>query len=239
MATINGQGNVIARCPNCDGALATFEWKSSTHAYGALEKDTAHQGWSHATVSYRLFRCGGCGRGSLGVVVFGGTHAYPGTFRELVRFTPETIESLKLPKNVPEGIRHEFREAEQCLASACNRAAAGMFRSVLDKTLRASGYKLKNGTSLEQQIDMAAKDGVITEARRKKAHEDIRVLGNDVLHDEWHEIKLEDVELAQHYAQRILEDLYDDRGSVLILLKNAGRAPDEDKITIENEGEVK
>ena len=104
-----------------------------------------------------------------------------------------------------------------------------MFRSVLDKTLRANGYKEKRGTNLEQQIDMAAADGVITEARKKRAHEEVRVLGNDVLHDEWHEIPAQDVEAARHYMQRILEDLYDDRESVLGLLRAAKRVADEDK----------
>jgi hypothetical protein len=104
-----------------------------------------------------------------------------------------------------------------------------LFRSVLDKTLRANGYKIKNGTTLEQQIDMAADDGVITQARRQRAHDEIRVLGNDVLHDEWREIPLADVEAARHYAQRILEDFYDDRQSVLSQLRRAGRVADEDR----------
>jgi hypothetical protein len=104
-----------------------------------------------------------------------------------------------------------------------------MFRSVLDKTLRANGYKVRNGTTLEQQIDMAGDDGVITAARKRRAHEEIRVLGNDVLHDEWHEIAIEDVEAARHYSQRVLEDFYDDRESVLKLLREVGRVPDEDK----------
>jgi hypothetical protein len=51
-----------------------------------------------------------------------------------------------------------------------------MFRSVLDKTLRANGYKEKQGTRLEQEIDAAAADGVITPARQKRAHVEIRVL---------------------------------------------------------------
>lgn len=84
---------------------------------------------------------------------------------------------------------------------------------------------------MEQQIDAAAADGVITQARKRRAHDEIRVLGNDVLHDEWQEIALDDVEAARHYAQRILEDFYDDRESVLKLLRTAGRVPDEDKQT--------
>jgi len=154
---------------------------------------------------------------------------YPGAYRELFDFYPETKDRLPLPQSVPVGIVREFREGETCLDSNAIRAAAGMFRSVLDKTLRANGYKLKGGTTLEQQIDMASDDGVITQARRRRAHEEIRVLGNDVLHDEWHEIAIEDVQAARHYAQRVLEDFYDDRESVLKQLRDAGKIPDEDK----------
>ena len=114
------------------------------------------------------------------------------------------------------------------MAHHCIRAAAGMFRSVLDKTMRANGYK-DGKLNLRDQIEAAAKDGLITEARRRKAHDEIRVLGNDVLHDEWREIPLEDVQAAQHYAQRILEDFYDDREGVLKLLRAAKRVPEEDK----------
>lgn len=96
----------------------------------------------------------------------------------------------------------------------------------MEKTLRANGYT--KGT-LATRINQAANDGVLTESRRRRAHNEIRVLGNDVLHDEWHEIPIEDVEAARHYAQRILEDFYDDRESVLQLLRDADKIPDEDK----------
>lgn len=132
---------------------------------------------------------------------------------------------MKLPADVPDGIRREFEEAEKCLANQCHRAAAGLFRSVLDKVMRENGYKLKKGTPLEQQIDLAAEDGVIAESRRKRAHEEIRVLGNDVLHDEWQEIPEEDVQLSRHYCQRILEDFYDDRPTVEAQLTAKKRLP--------------
>jgi hypothetical protein len=61
------------------------------------------------------------------------------------------------------------------------------------------------------------------------AHEDVRVLGNDVLHDEWHKIPKEDVEAAHHYTQRILEDFYDDRTAVLEILRAKSRVPEEDR----------
>ncbi|KUY80859.1 hypothetical protein WS46_18635 [Burkholderia sp. RF4-BP95] len=55
------------------------------------------------------------------------------------------------------------------------------------------------------------------------------MLGNDVLHDEWEPIGADDVAAARQYAQRILEDFYDDRESVLKLLRAKGRVADEDR----------
>lgn len=222
MATINHHGNVTARCPGCNGALSTFEWRSNMSGEHGVIQTTQN-------AQYRLFRCAGCGRGGLGAVTFNPSSSFPGINPRLEQFVPDVTERLPLPPTTPQGIQHEFREGEQCLDSGCFRAAAGMFRSVLDKTLRASGYKLKRGTRLEQQIDLAAGDGVITAARQRRAHEEIRVLGNDVLHDEWHAIPQEDVELARHYAHRILEDFYDDRTTTLQILRAAGRVPDEDR----------
>jgi hypothetical protein len=49
------------------------------------------------------------------------------------------------------------------------------------------------------------------------------VLGNDVLHDEWRAVTEDEFEQAHHYAQRILEDFYDDRTSVEALLISKGR----------------
>jgi len=99
-------------------------------------------------VDYRLFRCAGCGGGALGVVEYYGHH-----YRvklELRSFCPEVKERLALPKSVPDGVVKEFREGELCLEAGCFRATARMFRSVLDKTLRANGYKDKRGsTTLE------------------------------------------------------------------------------------------
>lgn len=227
MAEINDQGSIRARCPGCNGALSTFEWRDHGSQFGSITLKHRRQNWGDVTLDYRLFRCAGCGRGGLGAIAYPGQ--YPGEYRHLYSFHPEVRDRLPLPKSVPKGIISEFREGEQCLDTESIRAAAGMFRSVLDKTLRANGYKEKNGTTLEQQIDAATKDGVITEARRRRAHDEIRVLGNDVLHDEWHAVPVEDVVAARHYAQRILEDFYDDRDSVLKQLRAAGRVPDEDK----------
>lgn len=230
MAELNAkEGTIIARCAGCDGAKSTFEWIYKNQELGSVTDTTDDQYWHNCYISYRLFRCAGCGVGGIGAVMYGGSSQYPGSYNRLLWFFPEAKQRLPLPKGTPKGITAEFKEAEKCLENNCFRAAAGLFRSVLEKTMRANGYKTSQEKNLVQQIDAAAKDGVITQARKRRAHDEIRVLGNDVLHDEWHEVKEEDVEAARHYCQRIIEDFYDDRESVLVLLRAAERVPDEDR----------
>jgi hypothetical protein len=231
MATLNDLGNLTARCPGCGGALTRFEYRADGNELGAVRYKASRRsgfGYSYHELQYRLFRCVGCGMGGLGVVQMkrlGGN--YPSDIDELRDFEYEAPAPLDLPHAVPAGIAREFREAERCLANGTRRAAAAMFRSALDKTLRANGYKTKR-ERLWEQIDEAAADGVITATRQKRAHEDIRVLGNDVLHDDWQPVSAEDVEAAHHYTQRILEDFYDDREEVLKTLRDKGRVPAED-----------
>ena len=207
-------------------------WKDGNTQFGVVTRKVPHLTESHGTTpfEFRLFRCAGCGMGALGRIrLMGRNNGFPADIWELVSFTPEAKERLSLPKAVPQGLVNEFREAEQCLEAACYRAAAALFRSVLDKTMRANGYHEKPLRNLAMQIDAAATDGVVTPARQRRAHEEVRVLGNDILHDEWRKIGEADVQLAHHYTQRVLEDFYDDRDSVLKQLRAASRVPDEDK----------
>lgn len=219
------EGSIVSHCPGCRGGKSTFEWKVNGNEIGSFERREK----DHSIISFRLFKCAGCGMGAYGIVRMLGDGNYPGSYNSLIRFFPETNQRLSIPSAVPKGIATEFREAETCLENKCIRAAAGLIRSVLDKTLRANGYKTKLESNLYKQIEAAAEDGVITQARKRRAHDEIRVLGNDVLHDDWHEIPEKDVEAARHYCQRILEDFYDDRESVLTLLREAGRVPEEDR----------
>lgn len=80
--------------------------------------------------------------------------------------------------------------------------------------------------NLQNKIDKATEEGVLTEALRSRAHDEIRVLGNDVLHDNWKTIPDEDVEAAHHYTQRILEAFYDHRQSVEKILVAKKRIAD-------------
>ena len=200
---------VRANCPDCDGALTTFE-----RSYGGRDLGHIVVNYSHhygpriySRVLYLLLRCAGCGRGGLAKIHDDGSEQQTA----LEWFFPNSLGLAVLPDGVPGEISADFREAEICASFGARRGASALIRSALEKALKANGYVKR---SLEANIDDAAGDGVITAARKQKAHDDVRVLGNDVLHDEWREVTDEEVELAIHYTQRVLEDLYDDRNSV-------------------------
>lgn len=230
MAKLNKQtGSIVARCPGCSGGKSAFVWRNlKGEEFGAItstSRDNRFKGVCN--VDFRLFRCTSCNEGAYGVILYDKNHYYPGSENSLVNFYPESKQRLDIPPNTPPGIAEEFREAEKCFDDNYFRAAASLFRSVLDKTMKANGYKTCRRINLYQQIEAAAKDGIITQARKKRAHDDIRVLGNDVLHEEWKRIPEEDVRACRHYCQRILEDLYVDREVVLELLKEAKREPED------------
>jgi hypothetical protein len=211
-------GNGRARCPDCNGAITTFEYKVGGSELGSLVRNWPHyfKGGEFTRIIYHMMRCAGCGRA--------GTAAIHADDRYLDgapgEFWPLTINMLDVPSGVPGEILAEFREAELCAPVGAWRAASSMLRSTLEKTLLANGY---SKGKLQEKINGAQADGTITAARSKRAHENIRVLGNDVLHDDWRQVTAEEFEEAHHYAQRILEDFYDDRPSVEALLIEKGR----------------
>jgi len=217
MDAVYKNGNVTAICPDC-GVPTTFEFRRGSGEFGSIVVDHRHQfnGQQFSRILYKLLQCAGCYRGGLAKIHDNG-RVLEGTLEE---FIPSAVEHARIPANVPDGIVSEYRESELCASFGAWRAASALIRSTLEKTLRANGYV--NG-SLAARIDEAANDGVITEARRKRAHEDIRVLGNDVLHDEWREVLSDEVRAAHLYSQRILEDFYDDRASVEAILVAKGR----------------
>lgn len=210
---------VRASCPGCADSRSTFVPKEGGSEFGSVigrPTGPAPSGRSYSRAIYWLMKCGGCGRGALATIyceneVRGG---------ELADFFPYAREKARLPQATPADIVSEFREAELCSAVAANRAASALFRSALEKTLIANGYDSGN---LKARIDAAAADGLITESRKARAHEDVRALGNDVLHEPWHAVDNAAVELAHLFSQRVIEDFYDDRATAERLLKEKGR----------------
>jgi hypothetical protein len=210
--------NVSAHCPDC-GVVTNFA------QHGApliVSGPHSYKGENYQRVLYVFSVCSRCSRGGLSIVPDnGGPHN-----AVLESFFPISVNAAPLPKDVPPDIKAEFCEAENCAASGLNRAASAMFRSVLEKTLKTNGYVKGNDPNLrdlQKRIDAAAADGVITDARRKRAHDEIRSLGNDVLHDDWRVVDDDEVEEAHRYMQRILEDFYDDRPTVEAILKAKGK----------------
>jgi hypothetical protein len=211
-------GNVHASCPDWAGSVTSFEYRVGGAELGAVAATRRDGAGPLHTLLYHLMKCASCGRGGVAVVRIAQGNNY--SDGELTEFWPISISSLPIPEKVPSGVKSEFREAELCASVGAWRAGSSLLRSTLEKTLRANGY---DRGSLADRIDQAAADGAITAARSKRAHDDIRVLGNDVLHDEWREVTEDEFNLAHHYTQRILEDFYDDRPSVEALLIEKGR----------------
>jgi hypothetical protein len=209
-----------AACPDCGGTITTFEHRNATNEFGAVSRVWNHEfeGRNYTQTLYILMRCAGCGRGGLATVhVDGlGNRAYEESFY------PASLDRSPLPAGIPDGVVAEYREAELCASVGGWRAGSALLRSALEKTLSSNGYV--KGT-LAARIDEAAGDGVITAARRQRAHDDIRVLGNDVLHDEWRIVTEQEYSDAHHYAQRIMEDFYDQRAQVEAILRAAQRIP--------------
>lgn len=204
--------SVSAQCPTCQ-AVTSFDQKANTIVNGLY----SYNGTNYSRVLYVFGQCARCGRGGLA------TFPDNGTWQSAVleSFFPFSVDAAPLLTAVPPDIQAEFREAELCTSFKANRAASALFRSVLEKTLKANGYTKSSDATLkdlQKRIDAAASDGVITDARRKRAHEDIRSVGNDVLHDDWREVADDEVESSRRYTQRILEDLYDDRATVEAIL---------------------
>jgi hypothetical protein len=210
-------GGVRADCPDC-GALSRFEGRDADHEFGFVDRPFEDYRRLYRRTVYRLMRCAGCSRGALAAIRCDDREQYG----QLIEFYPLTRHTARLPAAVPEEIVNEFREAELCAAVRAWRAGSAMLRSALEKTLTVNGY---TGGNLKSRIDAAATDGVITAARRQRAHDEIRVLGNDVLHDQWREVSEDEYDLAHHYTQRILEDFYDHREEVVTQLQAAQRLP--------------
>jgi hypothetical protein len=228
----SGEHNVLARCPDCD-AITSFDTKGhSNTSLGTVIINSRHQyeGAGYARILWQFFRCNVYSRGAVAKIHDNGNTQTA----VLETFLPQASEKASLPAAVPEDIVNEFREAERDAAHGSYRSASAMLRSVLEKTLKKNGYEEveitdkqgnpRKSNKLINRIDAAAEDRVITETRQKRAHENIRVLGNDVLHEDWREVKQEEFEEAHKYAQRLLEDFYDDRPTVEARLAAQGRA---------------
>jgi Domain of unknown function (DUF4145) len=215
--------------PDCEGAVTTFEMRSSSGEYGSILRDAGMievDGSTYGRVVYQLVRCAGCGRAGLATIYDNGMVAAG----RLAKFYPLSLDVAPLPAEVPPAVAAEYREAEVCASAGAWRGASALLRSALEKALAANGYS--KGV-LAARIDEAAADGVITAARQRRAHDEVRSLGNDILHEEWRPVSGEEYRVAHHYVLRILEDFYDQRAEVEKLLHEKKRLPEAQPVETE------
>ena len=206
--------NVRTWCDHC-ASITTFEKSTGGSKFGQI--DPAYED-GIGFVGFRLYRCSRCGRGGLGELAHNSHNDLDGM--DLQRFYPTCFARTPLPGETPEGIRCEVEEAAVCADAGAFRGGSALLRSALEKTLVANGYA-KGGLVLK--IDEAATDGVISHARKQRAHSHVRALGNDVVHDEWRPVDAAEFELAYQYVQRLIEDLYENREEVISVLADKGR----------------
>jgi hypothetical protein len=218
MAPSFKNGNVTAECPRC-GAVTAFEYREPGGSeFGAVVETTMTHlttGTYNRTI-HHLLRCTVCGRPGVASVYANNSYLQG----LLASFWPHAQTRMDLPDGVPAGVFKEFREAEQAMGARCWRASAALLRSTLEKALVINGYDEVN---LYRKIEAAGQDGAITSARRQRAQDLVRTLGNDVLHEEWREVSEDEVDDAHHYVGRVIEDLYDDRPTVESMLVEKGR----------------
>jgi Domain of unknown function (DUF4145) len=214
-------GAVTARCPNCN-SLSQFHSLDNSREFGMVERPitdpewlrsqeelargTPHYPYLHRECSF-LVRCASCKHAGLAVVYAGSSPPNDGI---LIEFWPTSYSKTILPQAIPTGIEMEIREAETCASVKAYRGATALLRSALEKALKDSGYKKR----LIENIQEIAADHIINESRRLQVDHNIRLLGNDIVHDDWREVTHEEYESALTYATWILNDLYADRPTV-------------------------
>lgn len=228
------RGDVIAHCARCN-SRSTFTRADREREFGStngpapkdylevleVQLEARKNGKPEPDLTRTLgilLRCSNCSSPALAHIACGKSTQVGAV---LLSFYPrESYPPADLPEGVPDDVVHELREAERCATANAWRAGSAMLRSALEKTLIANGY---TAGSLYERIEAAAADQVITAARKRRAHDEIRVLGNDVLHDPWRSVTQDEFALAHHYAQRVLEDFYDDRETVEMTLRASQR----------------
>jgi len=213
-------GVIVCICPACDAVTNFHDITREEQKLGFFVVNKPHffENKSYAGICYKLFSCAGCERGGIAEIHY---HSPKDIRRgELGDFYPIGISSTEAPEGVSQTILAELKEADRCASAQAWRAGSAMLRSVLEKVFRENGYV---EGSLKDKINEGNKDGIITDSRAKKAHDDIRALGNDILHDEWRKVTEEEFNIAYYYCQRVLEDFYDERAIVVQILESKGR----------------
>ena len=101
--------NVRANCPDCEGALTTFERVHGGRDLGHVIVNYHHYFGprTYSRVLYLLLRCAGCGRGGLVKIHDDGSERDAA----LEWFYPNSIEMANLPEGVPAEISADFEKS--------------------------------------------------------------------------------------------------------------------------------
>jgi len=178
------ENNVLARCPDC-AAITSFDDKGFSNTKMGIsiaDRWTTFEGKTYSRILWHAVRCSVCSRGAIAKILDNDNSQAA----VLADFIPTAVENAAIPPSVPADIQKEFREAELDAANGAYRSGSALLRSVLEKTLKRNGYDeieyrdekgvIKKSSALLRRVDAASEDGILTETRKKRAHENIRVL---------------------------------------------------------------
>jgi hypothetical protein len=114
------------------------------------------------------------------------------------------VAGSTLHPSVPEPVRSTFEEASKCLAAQCPRAAAAMARCALEATVSDQG---ESSGALAARLQRLADKGTLQPMLAKWAKE-VRLLGNDAVHDLTRSVLVEDARQLIDFIQELTKYLY-------------------------------
>jgi hypothetical protein len=198
-------------CPRCD-KQSSFE--TTGHLPITFDGGTAHpsDGQPYATFDERAtgFVCRHCRQGfvvvesewrggtllrenpnNYGAITWRGHHWWP-------------VPGAVLHDSVPAPVRSAFDEACKCLASDCPRAGTAMARCALEGIVIDKG---ETKGPLAQRLKNLADRGVLLPTLADWSKE-VRLLGNDAVHDSAVEVSMEDAKQLVEFIRELARYIY-------------------------------
>src|SRR5260370_22619164 len=115
--------SVLAQCPNCYD-VRSFEMRYMPTAVAGVY---VYKEKNYSRLLSVFSQCARCSHGGLAIILDDGDTATA----VLESFSPLSIDSVPVPKAVPEDRRIRFQAAEQCAALRAHRADSALVLSVL------------------------------------------------------------------------------------------------------------
>jgi Domain of unknown function (DUF4145) len=185
-------GTISTECPRC-GQLGTFEIVPNMHPDIQNNK---------SGIPVSLIGLRRCPDTSCRLLIFIITDIKSNI---LFQYPPSRISFEA--KNVPKNIAGTLKEAIECNANNCHRAAAAMVRRTIEEICEEKGV---TGNTLFDRIEALKSQVVIAPALFEAMH-DIRFLGNDAVHIElkwFDDVGKEELLVAIKITKKIIEAIY-------------------------------